>query len=75
MTDSTLATAATAAVDAYFSMWNEADPARRRQAILAAWTEDARYLDPMFSAGNWTPTATWGQTSDRLGTGEQGLEG
>lgn len=50
MTDSTFASAATVAVEAYFSMWNEADPARRREAIAAAWTEDARYLDPMFSA-------------------------
>lgn len=50
MTDATLSTAATAAVDAYFSMWNEADPARRRAAIAAAWADDARYLDPMFSA-------------------------
>lgn len=50
MPDNTLATAATAAVDAYFKMWNETFPARRREAIAAAWAEDARYLDPMFSA-------------------------
>ena len=50
MTDNTLAAAATAAVAAYFSMWNETDPARRHDAIAAAWAADARYLDPMFSA-------------------------
>jgi hypothetical protein len=50
MTDAMLATAATAAVDAYFAVWNETEPARRRAAITVAWTDDARYLDPMFSA-------------------------
>jgi hypothetical protein len=37
-------------VDAYFAMWNETDPAARRAAIETAWSPDASYLDPMFSA-------------------------
>jgi len=31
-------------------MWNEAEPARRRDAIAAAWSPDGRYLDPPYSA-------------------------
>ena len=38
------------AVDGYFTMWNEADPQRRRAAIAASWTDDASYVDPMFTA-------------------------
>jgi hypothetical protein len=37
-------------VEDYFAMWNETDPARRRAAFERAWTADATYLDPMFSA-------------------------
>lgn len=33
--------------DAYIAAWNETDPARRRALIGAAWTEDARYVDPI----------------------------
>lgn len=53
MTDTTtieLAATAAATVAAYFAAWNETDPARRRAAIERAWTADASYLDPMFSA-------------------------
>ena len=37
-------------IDAYLAAWNETDPAARRDLIARAWTEDARYLDPMLSA-------------------------
>jgi hypothetical protein len=33
--------------DAYIALWNETDPQRRRALIGAAWTEDARYVDPV----------------------------
>jgi len=45
-----IAANAMAIVDAYFAMWNETDPARRRAIIERAWTPDATYLDPMFAA-------------------------
>jgi hypothetical protein len=50
VTDTAIATNASKVVDAYFAMWNETDPARRRAAIETAWSADARYVDPMFSA-------------------------
>ncbi len=37
-------------VEGYFAMWNETDPARRRDMIAATWTEDASYVDPLFAA-------------------------
>src|SRR5262249_14502761 len=37
-------------IEGYATMWNESDPARRRAAIEAAWAQDARYVDPLFSA-------------------------
>lgn len=37
-------------VDAYFAMWNETDAHRRREIIATAWTEDASYVDPLFTA-------------------------
>jgi hypothetical protein len=43
-------TAIEVVVERYFAMWNEADPARRRVAIAAAWTPDGRYLDPLYAA-------------------------
>jgi hypothetical protein len=39
-----------AVVDGYFAMWNQTDPALRRQTIQSTWTADARYLDPLFAA-------------------------
>ena len=50
MTDAAIATNASTIVEAYFAMWNETDPARRRAAIERAWATDASYLDPMFAA-------------------------
>jgi hypothetical protein len=50
VTDSAITTNTSTIVDAYFAMWNETDPARRRAAIERAWTADATYLDPMFEA-------------------------
>ena len=38
-----------AIVDAYLAVWNETDPARRRELIARTWTDDARYLDPLMS--------------------------
>jgi hypothetical protein len=37
-------------VDGYFAMWNETDSTRRREVIERTWSEDASYVDPMFSA-------------------------
>jgi hypothetical protein len=31
----------------YIAAWNEPDQARRRALIAGAWTEDARYVDPL----------------------------
>jgi hypothetical protein len=50
MTDTSLAANVSQVVEAYFAMWNETDPARRRAAIAAAWSEHASYVDPMFAA-------------------------
>jgi hypothetical protein len=36
-------------IDRYIAIWNEADPAKRRDLIGWAFTEDAAYLDPMLS--------------------------
>ena len=35
--------------DAYIAAWNETDAQRRRALIGEAWTEDARYVDPIMS--------------------------
>ena len=40
----------TKTVDAYFAMWNEADPARRAEHIERAWVSDCRYVDPQLEA-------------------------
>src|SRR5262249_13419356 len=36
--------------DGYFEMWNETDADKRRAVIAATWTDDAGYVDPMFTA-------------------------
>lgn len=36
-----------ALVRRYLAAWNATDPAARREAIAAAFTNDARYVDPM----------------------------
>ena len=36
-------------VDGYIAMWNEPDPARRRELIARTWSTEARYVDPMQS--------------------------
>ena len=50
MTESNAATPIGEVVDGYFAMWNEADPARRREVIGATWSDDASYVDPMLAA-------------------------
>jgi hypothetical protein len=50
VTDTAIATSAAEVVDAYFAMWNETDPARRRATIERAWAPEASYVDPMFEA-------------------------
>jgi hypothetical protein len=37
-------------IERYFAVWNETDQARRRELIAEAWSADASYLDPLFSA-------------------------
>ena len=36
-------------VDAYIASWNEGDETRRRELVGQAFTDDARYLDPLMS--------------------------
>jgi hypothetical protein len=36
-------------VNNYIAIWNETDPAHRRELIAQTWTEDATYLDPMMA--------------------------
>jgi SnoaL-like domain len=45
---------ATAVVDAYFAMWNEADAAKRAQQIQKAWADSGHYLDPSRDAEGHT---------------------
>src|SRR5215216_6684209 len=45
MTNTTIATV----VDGYITMWNETDPARRRELAGDVFTEDAGYIDPLMS--------------------------
>lgn len=42
-----------ATVAAYFSMWNETDPARRRALVERTWTADAESLDPITHVRGW----------------------
>jgi hypothetical protein len=44
---STTETTTTMTVDRYLAAWNATDPAARREAIAAAFTPDARYVDPL----------------------------
>lgn len=46
MTDTTTTDNA-ALVQRYLAAWNATDPAARREATAAAFTPDARYVDPM----------------------------
>ncbi len=50
MTETNAALATQQVVECYFAMWNERDPARRRDLIAATWSPDASYLDPLFAA-------------------------
>jgi hypothetical protein len=34
-------------VDRYIAIWNESDPAARRELIAHTWAEDGRYVDPL----------------------------
>jgi len=36
-----------AVIDTYFAMWNEADRAKRLEAIAQAWVPECHYVDPM----------------------------
>ena len=46
-----------AVVDTYIASWNEGDEARRRELVAQAFTDDARYLDPLM-AGEGTDGIT-----------------
>jgi SnoaL-like domain len=37
-------------IDRYIAVWNETDPARRRDLIAQTWTETATYVDPMLES-------------------------
>ena len=47
MTETT--TPITTIVDAYIAMWNEGEPARRRELAGDVFTADASYVDPVMS--------------------------
>lgn len=56
-TDTTTTTTATGAtttateiVDAYLAAWNEEDAGARAALVATAWTEEGRYVDPMFES-------------------------
>ena len=34
-------------IDRYIAIWNETDPAMRRDLIARTWTEDGSYVDPL----------------------------
>ncbi len=34
-------------IDTYFRMWNETDPATRRELVGQVFTEDGRHVDPL----------------------------
>ena len=36
-------------VDTYIASWNEGDETRRRELVGQAFTDDARYLDPLMA--------------------------
>ena len=44
-------------VDTYIASWNEGDESRRRELVGQAFTDDARYLDPLM-AGEGTDGIT-----------------
>jgi SnoaL-like protein len=48
--DSSTVTRTAELVERYFAIWNETDPARRRELITTTWSPDLTYLDPLFSA-------------------------
>jgi len=39
-----------AIAESYLAVWNDQDGARRRERLTRAWSEDARYVDPMMRA-------------------------
>jgi hypothetical protein len=49
MTETLTAPAASTAIEGYFAMWNERDPARRRAIITATWTPDGSYIEPLMA--------------------------
>jgi hypothetical protein len=51
-------------VDGYFAMWNERDPARRREIIEATWSPDASYIEPLMAV----------EGHDALNAGVEGLQ-
>lgn len=53
MTEIANTTALNNVVDGYFAMWNESDPARRQAVIAATWSQNGRYVDPMFAADGY----------------------
>jgi hypothetical protein len=38
-----------AVVQSYIAMWNETEPARRRELVAGTVTDDASYIDPLMS--------------------------
>ena len=53
MTDTMATTMIEQTVGRYFDVWNETDPARRRELIERTWAPVASYVDPMFSADGY----------------------
>jgi hypothetical protein len=42
-----------AIADSYISVWNESDPALRRQKLAHGWSADANYADPLMAAAGY----------------------
>lgn len=50
MTQTEKTTSIEQVVGGYFTMWNELDAVRRREVAATTWSDDARYVDPLFAA-------------------------
>jgi len=65
MIETTTPTAVGEAIEGYFAMWNERDPARRRALVEATWTPDGSYVEPLMTA----------EGHDALEAGVAGMQG
>jgi hypothetical protein len=63
-------TAADGFVDRYVALWNQNDPLVRRREVVALWTDDAVYADPVISVrGHDALEALIGTAREEVGAG------